>query len=264
MKANILNIQGEKIKQIELPKCFSETVREDLIYKIIEAKKIKQPYGPNPLAGGYSASGKIKHHRHVWKSQYGRGMSRIPRKTMSRKGSQFNWIGADVPNTRGGRRAHPPKSISMINTKKINKKEKKLGLISAISASADKIFVKKRYETLKNESIKELTIIVESKILTLKTKDLLKGLKKVLGEKLFNLAIIKKEIRSGRGKMRGRKHKSNAGMLFILANDEKLKINSFEVINVNKLGIKNLADGKPGRLTIYTEKAIKEIGEKLK
>ena len=170
MKANILNINGEKTKQIELPKCFSENVREDLISKIIEAKKIRQPYGPYALAGSYSASGKIKHHRHVWKSQYGRGMSRIPRKIMSRKGSQFNWVGADVPNTRGGRRAHPPKPISMINTKKINKKEEKLGLMSAISASANEKFIKRKYETLRNEKLKEIPFVVESKILTLKTK----------------------------------------------------------------------------------------------
>ena len=118
----IINGQAKKI--IELPKFFENEIREDIVSKVLEAKKRQQPYSPSPVAGNQaSASGKIKHHRHVWKSQYGRGMSRIPRKALSRKGSQFNWVGATVPNTRGGRRAHPPKVISMINTNKINKKD---------------------------------------------------------------------------------------------------------------------------------------------
>jgi len=33
--------------------------------------------------------------------------------------------------------------------------------------------------------------------------------------------------------------------------------------NVQNLSVADLADGKPGRLTIYTEKAIKDLGEKL-
>ena len=118
-KANILNIDGKKVKEIELPKCFSQPIREDIVAKVVEIKKQKQPYGPSPVGGKQSsASGKIVHRRHVWKSGYGRGQSRIPRKTMSRRGTQFNWVGAEVPNTRGGRRAHPPKAASMINKKR--------------------------------------------------------------------------------------------------------------------------------------------------
>jgi len=265
MKANVLNIKGEKSKQIELPSFFSEIIREDLILKILEAKRIKQPYGPKPNAGNQSSiSGKIVHKRHAWKSQYGRGMSRIPRKSMSRKGSQFNWVGANVPNTRGGRRAHPPKVISMINTKKINKKEEKLGLKSAISATANKKYIQKKYSSLKNEKLNEFPLIVDNKLISLKTKELISSLKNILGEKVFNLALRKKEVRSGRGKMRGRKYKENAGLLLVLGNNEKIKINAFENVNANKLSVKHLAEGNPGRLTIYTETAIKDLGEKLK
>ena len=151
MKANILDISGKKKSQIELPACFNETLRNDLIHKIIEAKKVWQPYAPNAMAGNqYSASGVLKHHRKVWKSQYGRGMSRIPRKQMSRRGSQFNWVGATVPNTRGGRRAHPPKAISMVSLPSINKKELRLALASAITATVNAELIKKRYESLKD------------------------------------------------------------------------------------------------------------------
>lgn len=265
MKANILTIEGKKKTAIDLPKCFSAEIREDIVAKVLEAKKTKQPYAPSPVAGKqHSASGKIKHRRHVWKTHYGQGISRIPRKIISKKGSRFNWIGAEVSSTRGGRRAHPPKILSMINTKRINKKELKTALISAISATANEKEMIKRYERLKNKKIDNLPLIVEPKLVSLKTKDLISSLKKILGKDLFELALQKKSVRAGKGKLRGRKYKSNAGLLLVTGKDEKLKTNAFEVVEVKSLGVADLARGGVGRLTIYTEGAIKEIGEKLK
>ncbi len=265
MKTYIYDVDGKKGKQMEVPEFFKAVVRKDLIQKIVESMKRKQPYSPNPLAGNmYSASGKLKHHRHVWKSQYGRGMSRVPRKQRSRKGSQFDWVGATVPNTRGGRRAHPPKVLSMIGENKINKKELKAAIISALSATASEKWVLKRYETLKNQKIETLPIIIESKITELKIKKVLEILKKILGEKLFSVSIRKREVRSGKGKLRGRKHKINSGLLFVTGNNEKLKTTAFEVLDVNTLSVENLANTEPGRITVYTEKAIKDLGEKYK
>ncbi len=265
MKANIITIDGKKKGQIEIPSFFNVFVRENLVQKILEIKKVQQPYGPNPLAGNqYSASGKLKHHRKVWKSQYGRGISRIPRKIMTRKGSQFNWVGATVPNTRGGRRAHPPKVLSMINQKKINKKELKIAMKSALSATASAKWALKRYNSLKKEEIKDLPLVVESKIVSLKIKDLISSLKKILGNKLFSLSIQKKTIRRGKGKLRGRRYKNNLGLLFVIGNNEKLKTTAFDVLKVEKLGLKDLANGGVGRLTIYTEKAIKDLEERFK
>ncbi|MFA5953796.1 MAG: 50S ribosomal protein L4 [Candidatus Pacearchaeota archaeon] len=263
MKAKILTIDGKSGKEIELPKFFTEKVREDIIYKILEIRKIQHPYGSNPSAGNQSSvSGKIVHKRHAWKSQYGRGMSRVPRKTMSRKGTQFNWVAAGVPNTRGGRRAHPPKAISRILDLKINKKELLLGLKSALSATANEKYLKQKYERLRNKEITKLPLIVESKITELKIRELITSFKKILGTELFEVSIQKKEIRSGIGKLRGRKYKKNAGLLLVLGNDEKLKTTAFDVKQVKELNILDLAKGKPGRLTIYTEKAIKDLENK--
>lgn len=265
MKTKVLNIEGKEKTQIDLPKCFSAKVREDIVLKILEAKKNQQPYAPSPVAGNQqSASGKLIHKRKVWKSQYGRGMSRIPRKKMSRRGSQFNWVGATVPNTRGGRRAHPPKTISMINTKKINKKELLIALKSAISATANIMHLAQKYEKLKGKKIENLPIIVESKFISLKTKENIKSLKKILGKDLFEVALRKKSVRSGKGKLRGRKYKNNAGMLFVIGDKEKFKTTAFEIVNVKNLGVNDLANGGVGRLTVYTENAIKYLGENLR
>ena len=265
MKGNILDINGKTKETIELPSCFSEKLRDDIISKIIEAKKKKQPYAPSPVAGNqHSASGILIHRRKVWKSQYGRGMSRIPRKIFSRRGSQFNWEGATVPNTRGGRRAHPPKILSMINTLKINKKELLLAIKSALGATANEKTITSKYGKLEGKKIEKLPFIVESKLVTLKAKDLISSVQKILGKDLFEVAVKKKKMRSGKGKGRGRKYKSNAGLLIVTGKDEKIKTSAFEAISTKTLGVTNLAKGGAGRLTIYTEKAIKEIGEKFK
>ncbi len=263
MKTPILDVHGKKTKDIELPKIFSQPVRDDLISKIIENKKSIQPYSPSPVAGKQTtASGKIVHRRHVWRSGYGRGQSRIPRKIISRRGSQFNWIGAEVASTRGGRRAHPPKVLSMISYGKINKKEARAALISALSATADKKQITSKYQKIDEKDLKELPIVVESKILSLKTKDLLESMKEIIGEKLFSVALSKKEIRSGRGKRRGKRYKSNAGILVVLGRNEKTKAAAFDKKNVNNLSISDLAPGGPGRLVLYTEQAIKDLQNK--
>jgi len=265
MKTNILTIEGKKGKEINLPKCFSVKIREEIIAKVIEAQKKKQPYAPSSLAGKqYSARGKIIHRRHVWKSGYGRGASRVPRKAFSRRGSQFNWEAAGVPHTRGGPRAHPPKIDSMMNVKKINKKELQIALASAISATADEKQIIKRYETLKGKKINIVPLIVESKFISLKVKDLVSSLNKILGKDLFKIAIRKKSVRAGKGKMRGRKYKYNAGLLLVTGKKEKVKTKTFETANIGELNVTNLAKGGTGRLTIYTEQAIKELEDKFK
>lgn len=263
MKTDILDINGKKTKAIELPSSFSKNIREDLIQQVLEIKKHKQPYSPYFMAGRqHSASGKIKHRRHIWMSGYGRGASRIPRKIMSRRGSQFNWIGAEIPFAVGGRRAHPPKILSMINEKKMNKKEMKIAFESALSATANEKMIAKRYGRLNAQKIENAPFVVESKISSLKTKDFVSSLKKILGEKLFEVGMKIKGIRSGRGKRRGRKYKSTAGALIVLGKGEKLNVGILDSKTVDNLGVTDLAKGGPGRLTIYTEKAIKDLGER--
>lgn len=267
MKTSLYNLEGKAEKQIDLPKVFSSEIREDLISKVVEAKKITQPYSNSPMAGAqHSASGIINHRRHVWKSGYGRGASRVPRKVISNRGTQFNWIGAEVPQTRGGRRAHPPKVIKMVNYSKINKKELQKAFESAIAATASEKFLIKRYTSLQERKIKlELPFVVSSKITELKAKDFLNSVKKIVGEDLFSVAVKKKSIRAGKGKTRGRPYKKTAGALIVTGEKEKLKVGNLESVQVKNLGISNLADGNsPGRLVIYTEEAIKNMGERFK
>ncbi|MEM4326502.1 MAG: 50S ribosomal protein L4 [Candidatus Pacearchaeota archaeon] len=263
-KVVVLNTQGEKLKEIEYPSFFCKEIREDIVSKVLEAKKTKQLYSPFFLAGKqHSASGKISHRRHVWRSGYGRGISRIPRKILLRRGNQFNWVGAEVSSTRGGRRAHPPKS-SLSKDKKINKKEMKIALQSALSATANKKKILSKYISLCEEDVKNIPIIVESKIVNMKTRDFVSSLKKILGERLFEIAIKRKKIRKGKGKMRGRKYRKSAGALIVTSSEEKIKTKLIDSKKVNTLGVQDLAKGGLGRIVIYTENAIKELEKRLK
>ncbi len=263
MKAAILDINGKEKSKIDLPKYFSAKIREDIIQKVLEIKKKQQPYSPSPVAGKqHAAKGKVVHRRHVWRSGYGRGASRVPRKIFSRRGNRFNWEAAEVPQARGGMRTHPPKVISMINFQKTNKKELKKALISALSATANSTKVSEKYERLKDKKLENFPFIVESKFISLKIKELISSLKKILGKNLFELSQKKKSIRKGKGKSRGRKYKTSSGLLIVVGNKEKLKTKQFDVVNVKKLGISDLARGGLGRLTLYTENAIKDLEEK--
>jgi len=258
MKIQVLDINGKKIKEMQT----AEPIREDIIWKVFESEKIKQPYSPKYRAGmDRSASGNVRHAKNVWKSDRGRGLSRLPRKVFWRRGTQFSWEAAIIPSAKGGRRAHPPKGS--VNLKKINKKEMQKAILSSLSYTSSIEALKEKYSTLKNKDISiKLPLVVETKILELKTKEFFESLKKILKE-LNSLAIQKKSIRAGRGKTRGRKYKKNAGLLFVVGKNEKKKIKGVEIVNANDLMVTDLANNG-ARLTLFTENAIKNLEERIK
>jgi large subunit ribosomal protein L4e len=261
MKAKMYDKDGKEKGTVDLPKNFAVTIREDILSRVFEAHRglHAQAYGAKEGAGAqYSASGISKKKRHDWKATYGKGISRVPRKIMSRHGASFNWIGATISNTRGGRRPHAPRSAKIL-IKKINKKETLLAFNSALAGTVDAKSLEKKYGK-KVES----GFVFDDKILDIKTKDFIIVMKKVFGN-AFATVLKHKTIRAGIGKMRGRKYKSNAGLLFVLGNDESMKRKGIEVANVNTLTIKDLSpNGEPGRLVCYTEAAIKDIEARFK
>lgn len=260
MKADILSLEGKKVKSIELPEQFSEEYRPDLIKRAVLAKQShdRQPYGASPEAG-FRHSTYISKRRRKYRTCYGRGIARTPRKIMSRRGTQFNWVGALSPNTVGGRRAHPPKAEKNWNLK-INATERRKALRSAIAATIDKELVKKRGHLSE-------TIIVENKIEGLKkAKEVAAALKKLGLEKELERAA-KKTIRAGKGKTRGRKYVKKKGPLIVLSKKCDLvkaakNIPGVDLTEVKSLNTELLAPGThAGRLTIWTEDAIKIMGK---
>nr|AJS12328.1 50S ribosomal protein L4P [uncultured archaeon] len=253
MKANIYDAQGTKKGDIELPVLFAAPIREDIVAKYVEADKFArmQPYATYKEAGKrHSASGTISHRRHEWKGHYGKGISRLPRKVMWRRGVQFYWVGAEVANTRGGRRAHPPKGVH--TPRKINTKERTIAWHSAFAATFNPTWIKKRYSLLISSTLNPA--VVES--LPSKTKAMHVTLKSIFGSASSHI-FKNKEVRPGKGKLRGRKYKENAGLLIITGKNENIRCAGVEVKTARELQI---ADLYPlGRLTLYTKESLGEL-----
>lgn len=260
MKIKILDKTGKPSKELNTD-IFNSNIREDIVQKIAECEKISQEYAPFFLAGMQtSASGNAKHNRHVWKTDRGKGLSRVPKKRMSDKGERFVWEGAVIPGTRGGRRAHPPKLGKRLQ--KINKKEYLIGLKSSLAMVASLDRIKEKYQSLKEKKVSlNLPIVIESKALELKTKDFLNFIKKIT-EEAQNISIQKRKIRAGVGKIRNRRYKVSSGVLLVIGAKEEKKINGVEVIKADELRVTDLASNG-ARLTIFTESSINEIERRI-
>lgn len=247
MKINVYDIEGQIKKEIDLPEVFQKEIRTDIVKKAVRVSRAnrRQPYGASKTAG-------IRHSAHYIGK--GHGMSRIPRLANQR--------GAFAPGTVSGRRAHPPKPEKNLILK-INKKEKKIAFISALSATANKNLVTKRGHKF-NENI-TLPIIVEDSFETLKkTKDVIKVFQKIGIYEDIERAKNGKHLRAGKGKLRGRKYKIPKSVLLIVSGSEIIKsarnIIGIDTVRINNFGVEVLAPGGDvGRLTMFTEKAFEEV-----
>ena len=102
----------------------------------------------------------------------GQGVSRVARASGGGGGRQGQ--GAEVASTRGGRQAHPP-IVEKVIYKKLNKKENKLALCSAIAGTASKEIVESRGHKI--EGIESFPIIVSDDIESIsKASEILKVL----------------------------------------------------------------------------------------
>ncbi|HDD70027.1 MAG TPA: 50S ribosomal protein L4, partial [Candidatus Bathyarchaeota archaeon] len=189
----------------------------------------------------------------------GLGIARIPRI----KGPVGR--GALAPGTVGGRMAHPPTSEKKI-VRRIPKKEKRLALFSAIAAAASKKIVASRGHSI--EDVPQIPLVVTDDLEELKKT-------KEVEEALIRLGVLSdiyrvresRKIRAGKGKLRGRKIKQAVGPLIVVAENKGIleaarNIPGVDVTNVKSLNVEMLAPGThPGRLTIWTKKAIEKLNE---
>jgi large subunit ribosomal protein L4e len=183
-------------------------------------------------------------------------MSRVPRLTQGRRA-------ALAPCVVGGRRAHPPK-VERNWKEKINKKENKLAKNSALAATANTEIVTKRGHKFDDKLT--LPLVVDDKFEKIKkTKNVIDALDKLGVYDDVLRATNGKHIRAGRGKSRGRKYKTPKSILIVSTKNDILKssrnLTGVDVVNPKYINIEHLAPGgDPGRLTIFTKSALKEIG----
>ena len=254
-EAIVYGVDGEEKERIEMPKVFSITPRLDLIERAVAAAQAnrKQPQGRDPLAGKRNTA-------ESWGP--GHAMARVPRI----KGSGFPTArnAGFAPGVVGGRLAHPPRAEKKIK-KKINLKEKKKALLSAIAATGIRELVKKRNHKVDN--IPELPIVIDDKFQTVKkTSEVYDILSRLGFEDEFKRAKVK-TIRAGKGKRRGRKYKKRKGPLVVIKEDFGIykaarNIAGVDVVNVENLSVEHLAPGThAGRLTVWTQSAFKALSK---
>jgi large subunit ribosomal protein L4e len=261
MKLPILNEKNTKIGEQELPAQFSEPVRPDLIARAVHALQslARQAYGASPDSGLRHSSTISKERRH-YRGCYGHGISRVNRKIMSRKGTRFNWVGAFSPQTRGGHPAHPPKAAK-IWAQKINVKENRKAIRSAMAATVKHELVEKRGHKLPST----YPFVLDTGVEQLSTAKEVKALLLALGfEKEMDRASVKK-VRSGVGKARGRKYKTKTSLLMVVSEECPLikaakNFPGVDVVSARALNAEVLAPGAcPGRVTLWTKKSIEAL-----
>jgi large subunit ribosomal protein L4e len=261
MEVKILELDGSEAGKIKLPSQFDESFRPDLIKRAVEAiwSHNRHSYGADPRAGK-KASARLSKRRRKYRGSYGKGISRIQRKIMSRRGMQLNMVGAFVPGTVGGRRAHPAKA-EKIWARKINDKERRKAIRSALAATANKELVTNRGHKIPANYPFVIANAIET---AKKTKDI-KSILLTLGlkEELERASV--KHIRAGKGSTRGRKYKKAKGPLFVVSKEcEGIKalknIPGIDVVEVKRVNAELLAPGcHAARLTIFTKGAIEEL-----
>ena len=262
-KLPVFNLHKNKVADKELPSQFNEEHRPDLIKRAVHAlmSAVRQQYGAYPDAGMRHSS-RLSKRRRKYRGSYGLGISRVNRKILSRRGTRFNWVGAFSPQTVGGRRSHPPKA-EKIWIQKINQKENRKAIRSAMAATINKNIVEKRGHNLPEN----YPFIINGDFENIKTT---KEVSKILTSLGFDKELERsklKTIRAGIGKMRGRKYKTKKGILMVVSGECPLiksakNIPGLEVVFVKSINAELLAPGAlPGRVTLWTEKAIDLIGK---
>ena len=253
--AKIYSLKGKGGEKVKLPSQFDTPYRPDIIKRAVLAvqSRRRQPHGVDELAGKKNTS-------QSW--QTGHGKSRMPRIKGSGTGAANK--AAFAPGTVGGRVAHPPEARKVI-IERINVKENRLAIRSAIAATAVRKTVSERGH--KVDSVPEFPLIVSDKLESLETTKEFRLIATALGlgEDLTR-AVKGRGIRAGKGKMRGRKMKTPKSFLVVVGRDSGVglaarNLPGVDVVEVHGLNADLLAPGThPGRLVLWTKSAIDRLG----
>lgn len=258
MKANVYSLEGKKVGEVELPKVFEEEVRPDLIKRAVIAAQSHryQAHGVDVMAGKRTSA---------YSFGPGHGLSRSPRV----KGHGHPTAGrvAFVPIAVGGRQTFPPLVEKRIR-EKINLKERKKAVASALAATAKKELVEARGHAI--EKVLEIPLIVSNDFEALKTaKEVREAFAKLGVWEDVIRAKLRKE-RAGIGKLRGRRFKRKKSVLIVVGEDKGIMRAAgnhpgVDVALAKSVGVEHLAPGTHyGRLTIYTQAALQKLEERFK
>src|SRR3990172_6124854 len=245
--AKIMGLDGEPVGEIALPPVFDSPLRLDVIKKAVVTQRSHsfQPQGRNPMAGKRTTAEGFG---------VGRGISRVPR--IGGEGP-LSGTAAFAPGTVGGRMAFPPVPTKKLD-RRVNRKERFAALRSAIAATASSELVRKRGHKFEKDI--ELPLIISDEAESLSKASEARRLLTTLGV----WEDIERVSRSSN--IRGKRRTHAKGPLIVLGDYEGAdrafrNFQGVDVIRARDLSVELLAPGThPGRLTIWSESAVKSIG----
>jgi large subunit ribosomal protein L4e len=247
MNTTIKNLDGTDGEDLDLPEVFETAHRPDLINRAIDVARANraQDYGSDDLAGMRTPAESFGS---------GRGMAHVPRQSGQ---------GRRVPQTVGGRRAHPPKA-GKDRSKDMNAKERQLATRSALAASADPEVVAERGHDFAEDI--DLPLVVSDEFEELVKTQAVAELLEELGVAADIERADSRTIRAGQGTTRGRKYKRPTSILFVTSEEPSKAARNLagaDVATAREVNAEDLAPGgQAGRLTVWTESAVSEMSDR--
>jgi large subunit ribosomal protein L4e len=244
----VIGVDGKDTGDVQLPDVFNSPVRLDVISRAVIAQQSRsfQPQGRNRMAGKRTTAESFG---------VGRALSRVPRIS----DPPLSGEGAFAPGTVGGRLAFPPTSLKKL-IKQINRKERRLALRSAIAFTASKEAVKERGHRFDEDL--DFPLVVSDELEKYSRASEAKALMITLGV-WDDIERVQDTV-----KIRNHKKKHRIGPLVVVS-DSRMAGKAFgnlagvDVVAVKDLSVEALAPGtRPGRLTIWTESAVKELASR--
>ncbi|MFB6074663.1 MAG: 50S ribosomal protein L4 [Haloarculaceae archaeon] len=247
MNATVHDLDGEPTGEVDLPAVFETPVRTDLVARAVRAAQAnrKQDHGSDDYAGLRTPAESFGS---------GRGQAHVPRQ---------DGRGRRVPQTVQGRRAHPPKE-EKDRGQKLNDKERKLAVRSAIAATADAETVAARGHAFDDDL--ELPLVVADAFEDLQKTQAVVDVLASLGVHADVERADEATIRAGQGTTRGRKYKRPKSILFVTSEEPSKAARNLagaDVATAREVNAEDLAPGaQPGRLTVWTESALAEVADR--
>ncbi len=247
MNTTVHDLDGEEAGELELPGVFETPYRPDMIRRAVLAAQAnrKQDYGTDEYAGLRTPAESFGS---------GRGQAHVPR-----EGGKAR----RVPQAVGGRRAHPPKT-EKDRSLSINDKERQQAVRSAIAATTDAELVAERGHEFDDDLA--LPVVVSEDFADLQKTQEAAGTLEALGVHADIDRAEERTVKSGQGSARGRKYRRPTSVLVVTTDEPSRAARNLagaDVATAREVNAEDLAPGThAGRLTVYTESAAQEVGER--
>merc|ERR1712057_138067 len=242
----VQSTSDEAGKQVQLPAVFLAPIRPDIVTFVHTSmnKNRRQAYAVNKDAGHQTSA-------ESWGT--GRAVARIPRAGQGAFGNMC----------RGGRMFNPTKTWRKWH-RKINVNQRRYAVCSALAASALPSLVMARGHRI--SEVPECPLVLDSSVESCdKTSKAVKILKDVGAYEDVEKSKASRQIRSGKGKMRNRRHVQRRGPLVVFDKDQGINkafrnLSGVEVCSVDRLNLLQLAPGGHlGRFVVFSEGAFAKL-----